>query len=54
MVRPQPPIEEIRAQHYQQLRRLVSLPAHFIGVQNSVSENQCIFAEIVSKLVPYK
>ncbi|KAJ2950705.1 hypothetical protein O0L34_g8965 [Tuta absoluta] len=48
-VRVQPPLEEIRVQHYNQLRRLVSLPAHFVGVQSSYAENQSIFATIVDK-----
>nr|XP_037870708.1 cytoplasmic dynein 2 heavy chain 1 isoform X3 [Bombyx mori] len=48
-IRVQPPIEEIRVQHYHQLRRLVSLPAQFVGVQNNITERQSIFADIVDK-----
>ncbi|KAG6453779.1 hypothetical protein O3G_MSEX008333 [Manduca sexta] len=49
MVQVQPPMEEIRVQHYNQLRRLVSLPAQFVGVQNNITESQSIFAAIVDK-----
>ncbi|XP_047023303.1 cytoplasmic dynein 2 heavy chain 1 [Helicoverpa zea] len=48
-VRVQPAIEEIRVQHYHQLRRLVSMPAHFVGVQNNLTDKQSIFAAIVEK-----
>ncbi|XP_073967381.1 cytoplasmic dynein 2 heavy chain 1-like [Choristoneura fumiferana] len=45
-VRIQPPLEEIRVQHYHQLRRLVALPAHFVGLR-AAADN--IFAAIVDK-----
>ncbi|KAJ8726929.1 hypothetical protein PYW08_015326 [Mythimna loreyi] len=48
-VRVQPAIEELRVQHYHQLRRLVSMPAHFVGVQNNITDKQSIFAAIVEK-----
>ncbi|CAH0628959.1 unnamed protein product [Chrysodeixis includens] len=47
-VRVQPPMEELRVQHYHQLRRLVSMPAHFVGVQNNITDKQTIFASIVA------
>lgn len=53
-VRVQPPMEELRVQHYHQLRRLVSMPAHFVGVQNNITDKQTIFASIVAKLVKHK
>ncbi|XP_072941902.1 cytoplasmic dynein 2 heavy chain 1 [Epargyreus clarus] len=49
MVQVQPPMEEIRAQHYHTLRRLVALPAQFVGLKSSLAENQSIFATIVEK-----
>ncbi|KAL4703416.1 hypothetical protein ACJJTC_011205 [Scirpophaga incertulas] len=48
-VRVQPAMEEVRSQHYLQLRRLVALPAHFVGLRNSLGEEQSIFAAIVEK-----
>ncbi|XP_049865471.1 cytoplasmic dynein 2 heavy chain 1-like [Pectinophora gossypiella] len=48
-VRVQPPMEEIRVQHYHQLRRLVSMPAQFVGVQASYDGKESIFASIVEK-----
>ncbi|KAJ0179270.1 hypothetical protein K1T71_004982 [Dendrolimus kikuchii] len=49
MVRVQPPMEEIRMQHYHQLRRLVSMPASFVGVQTNLTQKESIFAAIVEK-----
>ncbi|CAG9090821.1 unnamed protein product [Plutella xylostella] len=50
MVRPQPPIEEIRVQHYQQLRRFIALPAQVAGLQNTLRDAQgCLFVDIVDK-----
>ncbi|KOB67279.1 Cytoplasmic dynein 2 heavy chain 1, partial [Operophtera brumata] len=40
-VRVQPAIEDIRVQHYHQLRRLVSLPAHFLEAALSSLERAC-------------
>lgn len=51
MVRVQPPMEEIRVQHYHQLRRLVSMPASFVGVQTNLTQKDSIFAAIVEKYV---
>ncbi|CAK1551720.1 unnamed protein product [Leptosia nina] len=48
-VRLQPPMEDIRAQHYQQLRRLVSLPKHFPSLFNNALDAPPIFASIVDK-----
>ncbi|CAB3224981.1 unnamed protein product [Arctia plantaginis] len=48
-VRVQPAIEELRVQHYHQLRRLVSMPAQFVGVQPNIVDTQTIFATIVDK-----
>ncbi|XP_039746175.1 cytoplasmic dynein 2 heavy chain 1-like [Pararge aegeria] len=48
-VRPSPPLEEIRVQHYTQLRRLVALPAHFMGLQTNIADDNPIFASIVHK-----
>ncbi|CAK1578261.1 unnamed protein product [Parnassius mnemosyne] len=49
IVRSQPALEDLRVQHYHQLRRLVSLPATFVGLSNTVTTNQSIFASIVEK-----
>ncbi|XP_063823750.1 cytoplasmic dynein 2 heavy chain 1-like [Ostrinia nubilalis] len=53
MVRVQPPMEEVRAQHYHQLRRLVSLPAQLVGLQPApASANaaaSAVFGDIVRK-----
>ncbi|XP_050362992.1 cytoplasmic dynein 2 heavy chain 1 [Nymphalis io] len=46
-VRLQPPLEEIRVQHYSQLRRLVSLPNHFVGLRANIADEKSIFASIV-------
>ncbi|XP_075972807.1 dynein cytoplasmic heavy chain beethoven [Anticarsia gemmatalis] len=48
-VRVHPAIEELRVQHYHQLRRLVAMPAHFIGVQPNIADKQTIFSNIVTK-----
>ncbi|XP_052738057.1 cytoplasmic dynein 2 heavy chain 1 isoform X2 [Bicyclus anynana] len=48
-VRPSPSLEEIRMQHYTQLRRLVASPAHFVGVQTNISDDTSVFASIVDK-----
>nr|XP_026491807.1 cytoplasmic dynein 2 heavy chain 1-like [Vanessa tameamea] len=48
-VRLQPPLEEIRVQHYSQLRRLVSLPNHFVGLRANIADEKSIFASIVEK-----
>ncbi|GBP43431.1 Cytoplasmic dynein 2 heavy chain 1 [Eumeta japonica] len=46
----QPPIEEIRAQHYQQLRRLISVPAQFVALQTKVGDTTgSIFHNIIEK-----
>ncbi|KAL0839484.1 hypothetical protein ABMA28_016191 [Loxostege sticticalis] len=49
VVRVQPPMEEVRAQHYHQLRRLVSLPAQLVGLQPAQDLAQPVFAAIVQK-----
>ncbi|XP_068628065.1 cytoplasmic dynein 2 heavy chain 1 [Battus philenor] len=49
MVRSQPPLEEVRVQHYHQLRRLVSLPAQFVGLSGTITSKQSIFSSIVNK-----
>ncbi|KPJ16863.1 Cytoplasmic dynein 2 heavy chain 1 [Papilio machaon] len=49
MVVTQPGLEEVRVQHYHQLRRLVSLPAHFLGLSTALDNKQSIFASIVDK-----
>ncbi|XP_034825556.2 cytoplasmic dynein 2 heavy chain 1 [Maniola hyperantus] len=48
-VRTSPPLEEIRVQHYTQLRRLVALPAHFMGLQANITDESSVFASIVDK-----
>ncbi|XP_022829187.1 cytoplasmic dynein 2 heavy chain 1 [Spodoptera litura] len=48
-VRVQPSMEELRVQHYHQLRRLVAMPTHFVGVQTNITDKQTIFAAIVEK-----
>ncbi|KAM3968298.1 LOW QUALITY PROTEIN: dynein cytoplasmic heavy chain beethoven [Aphomia sociella] len=45
----QPAMEELRVQHYHQLRRLVALPQHFVGVSNDKHLDKHIFADIVDK-----
>ncbi|XP_061706791.1 cytoplasmic dynein 2 heavy chain 1 [Cydia pomonella] len=45
-VRVQPPLEEIRVQHYHQLRRLVALPAQFVGLHTA---GDSIFTAIADK-----
>ncbi|XP_013138537.1 PREDICTED: cytoplasmic dynein 2 heavy chain 1-like [Papilio polytes] len=49
MVVSQPGLEELRVQHYHQLRRLVSLPNNFVGLSTALDTKQTIFASIVDK-----
>ncbi|CAH4033508.1 unnamed protein product [Pieris brassicae] len=44
----QPPLEQVRTQLYQQLRRLVSLPSHFPSLLNNQLD-KAVFASIVEK-----
>ncbi|XP_052751641.1 cytoplasmic dynein 2 heavy chain 1 isoform X2 [Galleria mellonella] len=45
----QPAMEELRVQHYHQLRRLVALPQHFVGLSDERQLQRPIFANIVDK-----
>ncbi|XP_038213294.1 cytoplasmic dynein 2 heavy chain 1 [Zerene cesonia] len=47
-VRVSPPLEEVRSQLYHQLRRLVSLPAHFPALRD-VLDKPSVFASIVER-----
>ena len=48
-VRTMPAIEEVRVQHYSQLRRFLALPAHFVGLRASPVDEKSVFASIIDK-----